>query len=99
MLIRLAHDIHRLIRTSCHRVQTRFIAWTRPPGAGFVRCFALDLARGRAELVAENALLRQQLIVLERQVKRPTLRRRDQLLMVLLASRLRTWRRACARPA
>jgi hypothetical protein len=31
----------------------------------------LDLTRSRAELVLENALLRQQLVVLQRQVKRP----------------------------
>ena len=32
-----------------------------------------DLVRTKAELVAENAFLRQQLIVLSRQVKRPAL--------------------------
>jgi hypothetical protein len=34
-----------------------------------------DLTRSRAELLAENALLRQQLIVAARAVKRPTFRR------------------------
>lgn len=35
-----------------------------------------DLTRTRAELLAENALLRQQLIILRRQVKRPACTRR-----------------------
>ena len=37
----------------------------------------------------ENALLRQQLIVLQRQVKRPKLTLRDRALFVLLASKPR----------
>ena len=40
----------------------------------------------------ENALLRQQLIVLQRQVKRPTLTWRNRALFVLLASKLRSWK-------
>ena len=55
---------------------------------------ALDLTRSKAELVLENALLRQQLIVLQRQVKRPTLTWRDRALFVLLASKLPSWRTA-----
>ena len=39
----------------------------------------------------ENALLRQQLIVLNRSVKRPALTATDRGLLVLLARWLRTW--------
>jgi len=42
----------------------------------------------------ENALLRQQLIVLKRQTKRPKLAWRDRTLIVLMASKLRSWRQA-----
>lgn len=49
----------------------------------------LDLARPKSELVLESALLRQQLIVLQRPKKRPALTGRDRVLMVLLASKLR----------
>jgi len=42
----------------------------------------------------ENALLRQQLIVLKRQTKRPKLTWRDRALFVLLASKLRMWKNA-----
>ena len=52
---------------------------------------AADLVRSKQGLVLENALLRQQLIVLNRSVKRPTLTVTDRGLLVLLASWLRTW--------
>jgi len=45
-------------------------------------------------LVAENALLRQQLSVLQRQVTRPALTPRDRVLLVLLARLTRSWRSA-----
>lgn len=54
----------------------------------------MDLTRSRQELVLENMLLRQQLIVLKRQMKRPALSWRDRTLLVLLSSRLRTWKQA-----
>jgi hypothetical protein len=44
-----------------------------------------DLTRSRAELALENMLLRQQLIVLKRQMKRPKLTWREQITLVLLA--------------
>jgi putative transposase len=50
-----------------------------------------DVARSKPELIAENALLRQQLLILRRSVKRPRCIERDRTLLVLLASRLRTW--------
>jgi putative transposase len=51
-----------------------------------------DLPRSKFELIAENAFLRQQLVVLKRQTKRPVLTPSDRGVLVLLASRLRTWR-------
>ncbi len=53
-----------------------------------------DLLRSKPELVAENALLRQQLVVLNRSVKRPCCTPADRTLLVLLASRVRAWRSA-----
>jgi hypothetical protein len=53
-----------------------------------------DLSRSKSELIAEIALLRQQLISRERQVKRPTFTRTDRLLLVLLARLVQTWQRA-----
>ena len=53
-----------------------------------------DLSRSKTELVAENALLRQQLIILQRQMKRPTFTSTDRILLVLLARVVRTWQQA-----
>jgi hypothetical protein len=53
-----------------------------------------DLTRGKAELLAENALLRQQLIILRRQIKRPVYKKTDRLLLVFLARMARTWKQA-----
>jgi len=56
----------------------------------------VDLDRSKAELMAENALLRQQLIVLNRQskLKRPQFSRLDRLLIMLLAGRVSAWKQA-----
>jgi transposase InsO family protein len=53
-----------------------------------------DVARSRSELIAENALLRQQLIVASRAVKRPLLRVHERGLLVLLARLVPRWRDA-----
>ena len=45
--------------------------WTQPLTTGPVTSTLSDLTRSRADLVAENALLRHQLAILRRQVKRP----------------------------
>ena len=53
-----------------------------------------DSVRNKQALSVENALWRQQLIILKRLVKRPQLRWRDRALIVMLASRLMDWKRA-----
>jgi putative transposase len=53
-----------------------------------------DLGRTKSELVAENALLRQQLIILKRQVKRPACTKADRVLLVFLARMVRAWKQA-----
>ena len=68
--------------------------WTKPDNYAPIPNGALDLTRSKSELMLENALLRQQLIVLQRQTKRPKLTWRDRTLFVLLASKLRAWKQA-----
>ena len=51
-----------------------------------------DLTRTRSQLMAENALLRQQLIVLRRSIERPRLHRDDRVLLLALARLTRRWR-------
>jgi hypothetical protein len=53
-----------------------------------------DSTRSRDQLIAENALLRQQLIVASRKVKRPVFKPHERGLMVLLARIVRGWRDA-----
>jgi transposase InsO family protein len=55
---------------------------------------AKDLSRTRSELVAENAMLRQQVIVLRRGVGRPRIHDDDRLLLLILARLTRRWRDA-----
>jgi putative transposase len=72
----------------------RVLCWVKPPATSLVPGTLADLTRGKLELLAENALLRQQLIILRRQVKRPTYRKTDRLLLVFLARMARTWKQA-----
>jgi putative transposase len=93
--IHLLERVRRLGRTAIQPLRRHLLCRTRTATAGsLVLGAATDLARSRAELVAENALLRQQLIVLARTAKRPRLTRADRPLLVLLASRVRSWRQA-----
>ncbi len=68
--------------------------WTRPDNHGLVGGVVADATRSNAELMLENALLRQQLIVVSRQVKRPQMSWWERGIMVLLASKLRNWKGA-----
>ena len=65
--------------------------WTRPIPLAVAAGAAADATRSRSALLLENALLRHQLVVLSRSVKRPRLTAADRGLLVLLASWLRAW--------
>jgi putative transposase len=71
-----------------------YVAWSKPNTTSLLLGTLTDLARSKSELVAENALLRQQLIILRRQVKRPACTKTDRMLLVLLARIVRTWKQA-----
>jgi hypothetical protein len=70
------------------------VTWTKPDATSLLLGMLTDLARTKSDLVAENALLRQQLIILRRQVKRPACTRTDRMLLVLFARMVLTWKRA-----
>ncbi|HVA92795.1 MAG TPA: integrase core domain-containing protein [Chloroflexota bacterium] len=81
-------------RRVAQSLRRRLLVATKPsPAAPHVGTLA-DLVRSKPALVLENALLRQQLIILRRGVKRPHCTPTDRALLVLLASRLHTWRHA-----
>ena len=64
----------------------------RPRPCSVVAGLAADLLRSRSELMAENALLRQQLIVAARKAKNPVFQRHERTLITLLAAVLPSWR-------
>src|SRR5262245_57540398 len=91
----LLDRVRRVVRTAIHFVRGHLLRLTRPATTtSQVLSVAADLVRSRSDLVAENALLRQQLIILARTRRRPRLLRLDRPLLVLLAGRVRAWRQA-----
>lgn len=84
----------RLVKRCVEFIQRRVEDWTRPASSAPMVGALSDLVRTKPELVAENALLRQQLLVLQRQVKRPRFSRWDWLILLWLANKVRTWKNA-----
>ena len=73
-------------------LEPHYLRWTQLPRSSPTLAFALNLSRSKSELLFENALLRQQLLVLQRQVKKTRFTRADCLSLLLLASRLQNWK-------
>jgi putative transposase len=86
--------LQRLLDGCWHALSSRITHWTKPLRTSLPLSTLSDLGRSKTELVAENALLRQQLIILQRQVKRPACTKTDRVLLVLLARLVRTWSQA-----
>jgi hypothetical protein len=86
--------LKRLVGPLVIGLQARFLQWTTPLASSLPLETLADLGRSKSELIAENALLRQQLLLLKRQVKRPAGTKTDRVLLVLLARVVRTWRQA-----
>ena len=85
LLSRALVFIKQLLCFWLHTLQHWFLSRTRPTKTSVLLGTVADLARGKSELVAENALLRHQLIILRRQIQRPMCTKRDRILLVLLA--------------
>jgi putative transposase len=86
--------VRRLLDGCWDALSSRLTRWTKPLRTSLPLATLTDLCRSKSELLAENALLRQQLIILRRQVKRATFTRTDRILLVLLARLVRTWQQA-----
>lgn len=80
-----------LVRRFLAAARARVNRWTRPTPLAVVAGAAADATRNRADVLTANALLRHQLVVLDRTVERPRLTTADRALPVLLASRRDTW--------
>lgn len=75
-------------------LQERIQHWTKPITPKLLPGILSDFPRSPSDLIAENALLRQQLIVLNRQVKRPQLTNPDRFWLVFLSHFTRFWKQS-----
>ncbi len=82
------------IKQGLQAASTLILRLTKPIAYGPVLATVTDLARSKPHLIAENLLLRQQLIVLNRSAKRPRFTHVERALFILLASRLQNWKDA-----
>ena len=89
--------LHRLrthILNVIHHVGERVQQMLKPSTGSLLVGMVQDAVRSKAQLIAENALLRHQLIILRRQVKHPQLSNRDRLKLLLLARATPFWKQA-----
>lgn len=91
MLTRCLTWLRRRVQHGINAIRIRASQWEKPRPLTLATGLAADLTRTRREFLLENALLRHQVLILNRPVKRPALTPLDCSLLVLLASRLRTW--------
>ena len=97
MLNRLTRAVKTAVRRRVHECGRTIKHMLRPvrTGAALVCAVSIDAVRPRSALVAENALLRQQILVLRRAApSRPRLHAEDRLILVLLARLNTAWRDA-----
>ncbi len=87
---RLRSKILSVVRHVGERIQEM----VKPNTVSLVAGAARDAIRSKTQLIAENALLRHQLIILQRQMKHPQLNNRDRLRLLLLARATPFWRQA-----
>jgi len=94
MLVRLLSRVRQTARCLAEALGRRLATATTPVASPLVGGTLADLVRSKPALIAENALLRQQIIILRQSVKRPRCTPADRALLVLLASRVQLWRHA-----
>ena len=63
--------MQQILGSLCQILLKPVCRWIKPDNHAPIPNAALDLMRSKSELMLENALLRQQVIVLQRQTKRP----------------------------
>jgi hypothetical protein len=68
--------------------------WSKPATGLLALGTMTDLTRSRTDILVENALLRQQLIILNRQTNRPQLTNNDRVCLVILARFTNFWQQA-----
>ncbi len=71
MAFNILRHVQLIIERSLRKTRTIMSRWTKPNAQSPVLGTIADLTRSKPQLVAENLLLRQQLSILNRAVKRP----------------------------
>ncbi len=94
MFVMLLNHVRQMVMMGLHVLQAHRRSWSKPASTSLVVGSIYDLARTKPQLVIENALLRQQLIVLNRSFKRPCFTRADRGRLILFASQVQNWREA-----
>ena len=84
--------LKRLVVSHVNEWRASIVHWTKPLTSSLPLGTLADLDRSKSELIVENAFLRQQLIMLKRQVKRPACTKTDRILLVLLARAVQAWK-------
>ena len=77
-----------------NRIKDNIKKITKPATASLAAGAVSDLPRSKSDLIVENAMLRQQLIVLKRSVKRPKLTNGDRIRLSFLARLTDSWQSA-----
>jgi hypothetical protein len=84
-----------LVGDGLQRVEVQLTQWTKPAPDRQITGVVTDLFRSKKDLIAENAFLCQQLIVLKRQHPgRPPLTQQDRRILVVLANKVQGWKEA-----
>ena len=94
MVFGIFQRVQSIVKHGLHAVRSAISRVTKPIVHTSMLETVADLARSKPQLIAENLLLRQQLVVLNRSVKRPQFTPAERGLVVLLASRVETWKDA-----
>ncbi len=79
------------LNNTAKKIQASFVRWTAPLKAVPMVNNLPDLGRSKPALLAENAFLRQQLLVLNRQITKPQFTPFDRLILVFLANLVKGW--------
>ena len=82
-------QVTKMAQSMFNTVERRFRAWTEPASDSMVGGVAVDLVKSKQQVILENAFLRQQVIMLKRQIARPRLTTKQRSCWCC-------WRAACA---
>jgi transposase InsO family protein len=94
LFYKVLSQVTKIAQSVVKNVERRFKAWTEPSPDSMIGGLAIDLVKSKQQVILENVFLRQQVIVLKRQIARPQLTAKDRGLLVLLASRVKDWKNA-----